>query len=414
MAGKKRLFIGITVTILVLGMVALAAVGCGGTTTTTAPPATTATTSAPATTAPPATTATTAPATTTTAAASTNQNPTGLVFFDKWKAPTGAPFFAECSPVASNQHQIAWTYGMKEMAALYGAKFTSTDANLSSTKQIADLDTFIQQGANGITTWTLDQGAATAEYKKVQEAGIPLIGQASPGDYVTTAFMPAFMTTDQAETDAAKWIASVTPGAKIFVIGGPPVPYIMFVTAAMEVEAKAAGLTVLARQDNLTDQADGAQKIVSDLLTKYPDVQAVWCFNDRSSLGASAAVRAAGKKIYNAAKPEAGAVFVTGMNGTQEAIEAVRAGITSATYSGDSEKIGAAVIEELQYIATGKLTKDQIPYLVVTPWRRIDGTNAAQATFATDTKIEKGIFDELLKNNDPSSVDAYMAFLKTL
>jgi ABC-type sugar transport system substrate-binding protein len=206
MGGKKRLFIGITLTILVLSLVALVAVGCGGTTTTTKAPATT-TTAAPATTttAAPATTTTAAPATTTTTAASANQNPTGLVFLDKWKAPTGAPFFAECSPVASNQHQIAWTYGMKQMAALYGAKFTSTDANLSSTKQIADLDTFIQQGANGITTWTLDQGAATAEYKKVQEAGIPVIGQASPGDYVTTAFMPGFMITNEAEVDAAKW-----------------------------------------------------------------------------------------------------------------------------------------------------------------------------------------------------------------
>ena len=87
--------------------------------------------------------------------------------------------------------------------------------------------------------------------------------------------------------------------------------------------AAAAGLEILERQDNMQDDAAGSQKIVESLLAKYPDVQAVWCFNDRSALGASAALRAAGYKIYNEASPEDGAVMVTGMNGTQEAIEAV-------------------------------------------------------------------------------------------
>lgn len=389
MQGTRRLSIGIILTVLLLGVVALAAIGCGDSaTTTTAPP--------------------------TTAVAGTSA--TGLTFFDYWTPPAGDAklSFAECSPVASNQHQMAFTYGKQEMAKLYGADFTVTDANLSSTKQIADLDTFIQKKVNGIVTWTLDQGAATAAYKKCQEAGIPIIGEGSPGDYVTTAFLPGFMNTKEAETDAAKWISSVYPGGKIIVVGGEPVPYIVFVANKMVEEAEAAGLTVLARQDNMTDQANGAQQIVQDLLTKYPDVQAVWCFNDRSALGASAALRAAGKKIYNAAAPEDGAVFVTGMNGTQEAIEAIRAGVMSASYAGDSEKVGAAELEELILIATGQLTKDQIPAIVVTPWHRIDGTTVDSASFPLETKIEKGIFQEFLQDNDPSRADEFMEFLKTL
>ena len=181
------------------------------------------------------------------------------------------------------------------------------------------------------------------------------------------------------------------------------------------VEGQGRRPDVLERQDNMQDDAAGSQKIVESLLTKYPDVQAIWCFNDRSALGASAALRAAGKKIYNAAYPEAGAVMVTGMNGTQEAIEAVKSGVISATYSGDSELVGAAEIEELYRIKTGQMPKDQIPTVIVCPYHRIDGTNVSQSTMPLETPIELGILDKFLNySTDPAAIDDFMAFVKTL
>lgn len=312
--------------------------------------------------------------------------------------------FAESNPVASNQHQMAFEYGKREMCKLLGAEFITADANITPSKQVADIETFIQQGADGITSWTLDQGAATAVYKKAQDAGIPVVTENSPGDFVTATFVQEQNTSRMAQKDAAEWFSSVYPGGKIFIVGGEPVPYILYVTKNMEEEAAAAGLEVLARQDNMTDQASGAQQIVQELLTKFPDVQAVWCFNDRSALGASAALRAAGKEIYDAADPKPGAVIVTGMNGTQEAIEAVRAGIVSATYSGDSELVGAGEIELLYRIVAGEIAKEDVPPTIVCPYHRIDNTIAPTASFPLETVIELGILDSFLEYT--ASVDA--------
>ncbi|NCU33271.1 MAG: sugar ABC transporter substrate-binding protein, partial [Candidatus Moranbacteria bacterium] len=97
--------------------------------------------------------------------------------------------FAESNPVGSNQHQMAFNYGKHQMCKILGAEFISADANLSASKQIADIDTFILQKVNGITSWTLDQGAATAVYQRANIRGIPLVTENSPGNFVNTVFV---------------------------------------------------------------------------------------------------------------------------------------------------------------------------------------------------------------------------------
>jgi ribose transport system substrate-binding protein len=371
------------VAVVAVLLVAVAIAGCGGTTTTTAP----------------AGTETTGAATETTTAPGTGEK---LVF-------------AECSPVASNQHQMAFAYGRAQMAKNLGVEFFATDANLSSAKQVADIDSFILRKVNGIMTATLDPGAATQAYKKAQDAGIPVLISESVGDFVTTAWLPAFMNTREAETDFAQLVASIYPGGNILVVGGEAVPYIMFVAKAMEEEAAKAGLKVLQRQDNLSDQASGAQVIVQDMLTKFKDVQAIYCFNDRSALGAAAAVKAAGLEVYNMADPKEGAVLICGMNATQEALEAIKGGVITCTYGANSETVGAAMLEQLYLLATGKLKAEEVPPIVVTPWFRWDGINVDEAVDPLKREIKNGgYYDEFIKSNEPSKADEFIEFCKTL
>ena len=189
--------------------------------------------------------------------------------------------------------------------------------------------------------------------------------------------------THKAQKDAAEWFSSVYPGGKILIIGGEPVPYILYVSHNMEIEAKAAGLNVLERQDNMQDDAAGSQKIVESLLTKYPDVQAVWCFNDRSALGASAALRAAGKKIYNAASPEAGR-----RDGDRH--ERHAGSDRSGPGRESSRPPTAAILNSWarprSRSSTGsrraRCPETRSPTVIVCPYHRIDGTNVATGRHA--------------------------------
>lgn len=62
---------------------------------------------------------------------------------------------------------------------------------------------------------------------------------------------------------------------------------------------------------------DVAQNTVETWLNKYPDVDGIWCGNDTMGLGAVTALKAKGLN---------GKVLVTGVDGTQEAIDAIRTG----------------------------------------------------------------------------------------
>ena len=49
-------------------------------------------------------------------------------------------------------------------------------------------------------------------------------------------------------------------------------------------------------------------------MTKHPDVNAIWCYNDPSCLGAGAVVRSSGKKAWVEGKNKG--IVITGANGS--------------------------------------------------------------------------------------------------
>ena len=75
------------------------------------------------------------------------------------------------------------------------------------------------------------------------------------------------------------------------------------------------------------------------LLTKYPEVEAVWNYNDESAMGVSAALLAAGKTIATAENPEG--VIVSGSNGDKDAIEAVEEGRLTWTWDRTTSPAGS-------------------------------------------------------------------------
>ena len=52
-----------------------------------------------------------------------------------------------------------------------------------------------------------------------------------------------------------------------------------------------AGLKIVAREDNIGDVEETGRPITAALLDAYPDIDAIWCFNDYTAL-------AAGKEMY--------------------------------------------------------------------------------------------------------------------
>ena len=104
----------------------------------------------------------------------------------------------------------------------------------------------------------------------------------------------------------AEKIAELKPHAKTIVIGLEVAESTKEISDCFIQEAKKAGLDIINETNNEADNASGSQKVFEPLLTKYPEVEAVFNYNDESAMGVSAALLAAGKTIATVEEPRRG------------------------------------------------------------------------------------------------------------
>lgn len=252
------------------------------------------------------------------------------------------------SPIAAQPGQQFISAGMEKAITSLGWKWRLLDANLSADRQVSHVDTLLTLGVRAIASWSLDPNAVAGAYARANAQNVPVIGVNSTGEGVTNTVWWEVNTCepDGPYEQQAAWINERAPGAKVIVMGGPPVPSITSNVACFTAAAKAAGLDVIDQIDNTRDSAANASTLASDELLRFPDVQAVWAYNDQSALGFSAAINASGGKVYGANGPEG--VMVFGVNADPDAIEAVRDGRLTGTWDPDSFATGIAVAKAIQ------------------------------------------------------------------
>jgi ABC-type sugar transport system substrate-binding protein len=91
--------------------------------------------------------------------------------------------------------------------------------------------------------------------------------------------------------------------------------------------------------------------VMENLLTRYPDLQAVFATNDQMALGAMEAV---------AARNLTGKVAVIGIDATHEAVRAVAAGRLAGDIAMYPEKLGSSAVEAALKAARGEPVEKRI------------------------------------------------------
>jgi len=286
-------------------------------------------------------------------------------------AKSAGLLLGESSPVLSNPNQQAIARGEDLAAKQFGWTVKHLDANLSPSKQVSDVDTFINLKVKGIITWTLDPGTVAGAYKRATTAGVPIVDFGSTSNVTSTVY-------DQRGWGcgmglrAAQYIASRIPKAKVLVVGGPPVPSITNYTNCFIKSAKSIGLTVLEVQKNVNDTAATAQPIVQSMLTQHPDAQAIWCYNDPSALGAGAVVKTSGGKVWDGSQK---GVIIEGANGSADAAAGIKQGVITATWDPQASVMGALSVELLAMNLKDSKPLSSLPKLIVVPMKVWDASN---------------------------------------
>ncbi len=262
------------------------------------------------------------------------------------------PFFQELSGA------------LKKEAARHNYKVIITDGDLDPVKQDQQVDDFITMQVDAIVLCPCDSKGVGSSIRKANQAGIPVFTAdiASLSDQGDVVCHVATDNLGGGRAAAQAMIELLGGKGKVAVLDYPVLEsVIMRTTGFHEVIDAVPEIQVVA-----TLPGDGEKKksadAAEDILETHPDLDAFFCINDPSALGAVAAVRKAGRQDR---------VRVVGFDAQPEARQAIKDGKLYATIVQYPLKIGATTADMIHQHLLGKEVPKQV-LIPVTVYRKAE------------------------------------------
>ncbi len=229
-----------------------------------------------------------------------------------------------------------------------GAKYISTDAQSSASKQLTDIENLISQGANVLIVLAQDTDAIQPAVQKAVDEGIPVIGY----DRLIENPKAFYITFDNKQVgvlEAEPVFKLVPKGNYVFIKGNAADPNADFVfSGQMEVVGAALKSGDIKNVgESYTDNWDpaNAQKEMEQFLTVNNNkVDAVLSENDGMAGGVVAALAAQGL---------AGQVPVSGQDGDHAALNRIALGTQTVSVWKDARALGKSAGEVALELAKG-------------------------------------------------------------
>ena len=272
-------------------------------------------------------------------------------------------------PAGANNTIKTWFEAIKVHGEAQGMDVIGIDAQANPAQQVSNIDSLLTQGVDAIIIWPLDARALQPAIDRVNERGIPVIGidfnvEVGGPDYSLTSQI--IFTREDPGIKAAELFAETFPeGAEVAGIGmAIPVPGNIFVMNKFKEETeKYQNLTWVGQQDNPTDNISGAEPLMTNLLTKHPNLQAVFTYNDESAIGAAQAVLNTNRKLYSEDSKDG--IMIVGVNAEQSGIEAIRQNRVYATFNLNPVKAGVALVDYINDLLVEQ--KESLPKEIIIP-----------------------------------------------
>lgn len=248
--------------------------------------------------------------------------------------------------------------GAQEAAETAGVNLVIFNANNDSVAQNSAIETYIQEGVDGLAVVAIDVNGIMPAVEQAAAAGIPVVA--------IDAILPEGPQKAQIGVDNAKagadlaayYNAQVSDSAKLGIVGALN-SYIQNVRKDGFEEALDTGkVTVAGTVDgqNVQDVALGAAE---NLITANPDLSSIYATGEPALMGAIAAVSSQGRQSD---------VAIYGWDLTAQAIDAIDEGYLKAVIQQDPAGMGAAAVEALITLSEGGEVESEIsvPVTIVT------------------------------------------------
>ena len=289
------------------------------------------------------------------------------IAFAAFTVPAMAAATSICVVHNSADHPsiTALVAGMTDEASIYGSEVTYFDPALDPVKQVSMIEDCISRQPGVIVVNAVDPAAVVPAITKAKEAGIPVLMQNADTTPEGHAFTEAFIGSqsfDQGYAVGEMIVKALNGTGKVAVVTGKTGQTdTVNRTAGMEAAFKDAAATIEVIAVQPADWSkDKALTVMQDLLTRFPQIDAVFGHDDPMALGALEAIKAQGRE---------GEIKVFGVNGNKEACAAIKNGEMYGTALQLSYLVGVYTVRAAYDLTNGRLVSRSIlaPTAPVTP-----------------------------------------------
>ncbi|QKQ77529.1 ABC transporter substrate-binding protein [Nostoc sp. TCL240-02] len=213
-------------------------------------------------------------------------------------------------------------------------------------QQSNQIENFTASNTDIIIVNAADKSGIKPAIEKAKQAGRVVIAV----DTGAEGGVDATITTNnvQAGEVSCKYIADRLKGkGNVVIVNGPPVDsVIQRVSGCESVLSKYPDIKILSKNQNAEGSRDGGLRVMTDLLTTFPKIDAVFAINDPSGVGAELAANQAQRKDF----------FIVGVDGAPEAITAIAAkdSIYAATATQNPRGMAEKAVQVGNDILNGK------------------------------------------------------------
>jgi ribose transport system substrate-binding protein len=263
----------------------------------------------------------------------------------------GNPFFEQIVHGAAAQ---AKTYNPN-------VRVTSLSCNYDMKNQAGQMKDFMTSGVDLIVLGAANSKAIASSVKQAKARGIVVVAV----DVGAEGGVDATVMSDnkQAGEQAAQYIVDKLHGkGQVIIVNGQPVTSVRDrVAGALSVFKKYPEIKILSQNQNAEGTSQGGQRVMSDLLTSYRHVDAVFAVNDPTAIGCDLAAQQAGRTEF----------FIVGVDGSPEAVAALKRkqGLFEATAAQDPFVMAQKAVEAGYDVLQGKKPEREtilIPVKLVT------------------------------------------------
>src|ERR1700680_67772 len=213
-------------------------------------------------------------------------------------------------------------------------KFTALSSNYNPNNQTNQIDNFISSNVNLILLGAADSKGIAPAVLRAKQAGIVVVAV----DVGAEGGVDATVTSNnkQAGTKDGAYVADRLKGkGQIVIVNGPPVTAVTDrVAGFLEEIKKHPDIKILSQDQNAGGSRDGGLRVMTDLLTAFPKIDAVFAINDPTAIGCDLAAKQAQRKDF----------FIVGVDGAPDVVPSLK----------DKDRLIAARAAQDPYKMAGK------------------------------------------------------------